>query len=665
MQTPRVDKKITPNFLDGGGEMGELIRNHAWSKTTIGGIELWPKSLRTSIGIILHSKFPMLLFWGTDLLCFYNDAFRPSLGAEGKHPASLGKPGRIVWEEIWDVIKPWMDEVMQTGEGISKENLLVPFYRNGRIEDIYWTFSYSPAYGDDGNVNGVVVTCVETTNEIIERNSNRELIKQLSDSEARFRNLIRNAPVAIAVFRGEDLITEIANDAYLPLVGKTREEFEGKPLFESLPETKERLKDVVEQVVGKGIPYHGSDFKLQINRNGRTDTCYFNYIWEPYINLNGDIDGFIGVVMEVTEQVEARKLAEMSERNLRAVVESAPFPIGVYTGKEMRIQLANQTMLDTWGKGNDVIGKLYSEILPELVDQSIFEQLDGVYTTGVPFHANNQRVDLVIDGELKVFYFKYSFTPLFDIEGNVYGVMNTAANVTDLVTAQAEIRALNAKKDEFMSIASHELKTPVTSIKLYNQLLDRHTIDDSSKLFIQKSAQQLSKLERLIGDLLDVSKINTGHLQYRFEPVNLEHIIYETIDSLRQEGSKHELELHSIGSAIIQGDKIRIEQVIYNLASNAIKYSPGGKKVQIALTIQNNNAVVSVKDEGIGISSEEAEKIFDRFYRVNDATKIFSGLGLGLFIATQIVEAHNGKLWVKSELGKGSTFYFSIPLVGS
>lgn len=163
-----VNSSISKNlyFLSGGGEMGELTRTYDWSKTSLSTPDKWPKALCTTLGIVLHSAFPMFLFWGDELVCFYNDAFRPSLGENGKHPA-IGKKGTEVWADIWDIIGPLLKQVMSTGEPVWFEDRLVPFYRNGRTEDIYWTFSYSPAYGDNGDINGALVTCTETTEKVL------------------------------------------------------------------------------------------------------------------------------------------------------------------------------------------------------------------------------------------------------------------------------------------------------------------------------------------------------------------------------------------------------------------------------------------------------------------------------------------------------------------
>jgi hypothetical protein len=155
-------------FLENTGEIGQLIVQYDWSKTCIGDMDNWPTSLRITVGNILHSAFPMFLFWGEHFLCFYNDAFRPSLGVNSKHPA-IGKKAIVVWGEIWHFIGPLIQKVIVTHEPVFFEDQLVPFERNGRVEDIYWTFCYSPAYGEDEKVKGVLVTCVETTKAVLAR----------------------------------------------------------------------------------------------------------------------------------------------------------------------------------------------------------------------------------------------------------------------------------------------------------------------------------------------------------------------------------------------------------------------------------------------------------------------------------------------------------------
>lgn len=180
--------------------------------------------------------------------------------------------------------------------------------------------------------------------------------------------------------------------------------------------------------------------------------------------------------MKDNEKGPASKAMEQSERQMRAVVENAPFPIGVYMGREMRITFANASILQIWGKGNDVVGKLYADILPELENQPIFAQLDAVYTTGQSFHARNQRVDIFVEGELRPFYFNYSFTPLFDEDGNVYGVMNTGAEISDLNEAAQKIAQ---SERNFRNII---LRAPVAMCILLGPL---HVVEIANDLMIE------------------------------------------------------------------------------------------------------------------------------------------------------------------------------------
>jgi len=162
-------------FLEGDGEMCRLTRAKDWSKTAVGAPDTWPQSLRTTLSIVLNSKFPMFLWWGPDLICFYNDAYRPSLGQDGKHPFILGMRAEEAWPEIWTIIKPLIDQVLEGGEATWSEDQLIPIYRNGKIEDVYWTFSYSPVQDESSRVAGVLVTCSETTEKVL-------TLKQLEES---------------------------------------------------------------------------------------------------------------------------------------------------------------------------------------------------------------------------------------------------------------------------------------------------------------------------------------------------------------------------------------------------------------------------------------------------------------------------------------------------
>jgi len=246
----------------------------------------------------------------------------------------------------------------------------------------------------------------------------------------------------------------------------------------------------------------------------------------------------------------------------------------------------------------------------------------------------------------------------------IFGVATQAAIALDNTKLYEEIRKLNDKKEEFIGLASHELKTPVTSLSGYLQILNRTLPDtDRNKPFLQKALLQVKKLSELISDLLDVSKIETGQLPLSFSDFNITQIVQETIELIQYSTKTHQIILQQPEQEIlISADKQRVEQVIVNLLSNAIKYSPREKLVNVTISAMPDKVKVAVQDYGMGIQKEHQERIFSRFYRVEELASHISGLGIGLYISKEIITRHHGKLWLDSEPEKGSTFFFEIPL---
>jgi len=221
------------------------------------------------------------------------------------------------------------------------------------------------------------------------------------------------------------------------------------------------------------------------------------------------------------------------------------------------------------------------------------------------------------------------------------------------------------KKDEFISIASHELKTPLTSVKGYLQLLER-SIDKGDIAVVKnrlfKVQDQLEKLNVLVADLLDISKIESGKLKFNKKYFSVDDLLHNIIDVMQQSNNDFKINLIGAVGEQVFGDEMRIEQVIVNFITNAIKYSPGTDEILIKVEICDNNLYIGVKDFGIGMAKEHQDKVFNKFYRVEETSLRFQGLGIGLYICAEIIERHNGTIGVKSKLGDGSEFYFKIPL---
>ena len=267
-----------------------------------------------------------------------------------------------------------------------------------------------------------------------------------------------------------------------------------------------------------------------------------------------------------------------------------------------------------------------------------------------------------------------------DVDNNYLKILplvieNTLRHVEDqkaLFKSQVELEQaieLQNKKDEFIGIASHELKTPLTSVKAYIQLMSRQLenkdepIDrDTYQQYISKTEGYVNKLEMLINNLLDVSKLHAGKMQYNFERFSLDEMIREAVDGIKHLFRDHSFNITQLPEATVTGDKIRLEQVLINYLTNAVKYSPGRSKVNIRSWMDDGRVTVAVQDFGIGLSKEAQAKVFDRFYRVSDTSHRFSGLGVGLYISKEIIARHKGQVWIESEKGNGSTFYFSIPV---
>lgn len=227
--------------------------------------------------------------------------------------------------------------------------------------------------------------------------------------------------------------------------------------------------------------------------------------------------------------------------------------------------------------------------------------------------------------------------------------------------------AIEQRKNEFISMASHELKTPLTSMLVFAQVLKqklRPFQDRKAKHYLNKISEHTQKMIALVNDLLDLSRIQENLIKLESDDVNLNELVKDVVEDMQATTTSHKIMVSGRVSQKVYIDRDRIFQVLINLLSNAVKYSPNAKKVVVRLSEQKNYAIVSVQDFGIGISSSDRSKIFERFFRVTRTyEKTFPGLGIGLYISAQIIQKHKGRIWVKSVEGKGSTFYISLPLV--
>jgi len=464
-------------FLSDGGEMGKLMRAKDWSKTTLGDPETWPQSLKTMVGVMLNNPFGMYIVWGEDFTQIYNDTYSQILGS--KHPKALGISSHITFSEVWDTLAPMFHDVMK-GSSVSFPDFKLTLDRNGYDEDCYFNFSYSPIKKEDGVVGGLLVTVIETTEKV-------RATAALKESNARFKNNIMQAPVAMCVMRGKDHVVEIANDQMIQLWGVKASEILNKPVFDALPETRNQyLEDVLNNVYLTGKKFIANEQLVKLPRDGKIEDTYLNFVYEALKEADGTISGVVGIAIEVTAQVISRSKVEESEQKVRELVENAPFPIALYTGKEMIVELANDSIIKVWGKGNDVIGKSFKEVLPELDNQLVFEQIKEVLNTGKSFHTKNTPLDLTVDGRVGTYYFNYSLTPIYDVNGNIYGVMNTGVDLTDLNLAKKKI------EESEQNLRSMVSQSPIGICVLDAETLISEIVNDSFIEVAGKSRDEIA-----------------------------------------------------------------------------------------------------------------------------------------------------------------------------
>ncbi len=394
------------------------------------------KGIEQAYNLFTQTPVAIQVFSGPDLIIEL--ANEPTLALWNKTDDVIGKPLLQVLPELdQQGITDMIQQVRITGTSKQLYDMPVAMNRHGNIDIEYFTFIVSPYYNEaKTTITGVLVIAHEVTARITvekaltQKEQSLELAIQISELGL-FNVDIKNNTATysdkvmewFSLSRQNVPVEELISKAYPDDVAALAASLE---------------KTIANEWAGK----HDQIFRIVHQVTGTPQ--YLRSIGEVQYT-NGVAQTFSGVLQDVTAQVLSNKNIKASEQHARSLVESASFPIGVYIGEDMRIELANEAMMDVWGKGSDVIHKKYADLLPEFHNQAIFDQLHDTFTTGVAFHAKNQRVDIDINGKLTPFYFNYSFTPLYDVHGTIYGILNTGADVTDLNMALQRVEESEAR----------------------------------------------------------------------------------------------------------------------------------------------------------------------------------------------------------------------------
>jgi two-component sensor histidine kinase len=316
-----VPEITSEDFLLGGGEMGALTRAYDWTKTPLGAPASWPQSLKTAIRLLLTSQHPMFIWWGPELIQFYNDAYRQTMGPE-RHPSALGQRGRDCWQEIWEIIGPQIELVM-SGEGATwHEDQLVPVTRHGQREDVWWTYGYSPI-DEGGEVGGVLVVCNDVTVQHLLTEQLKQANLRLADESNRLRQLFNEAPGFMCVLRGPQHVVELANAAYLRLVGSRS--LLGKPVREAFPEIEgQGFFELLDQVYANGTPFVGRRLPIAFQSDSSEPAAqhFLDFVYQPITNERGDVSGIFVEGSDVTDHVLAEQQQQLLIRELQHRVQN-------------------------------------------------------------------------------------------------------------------------------------------------------------------------------------------------------------------------------------------------------------------------------------------------------------------------------------------------------
>jgi PAS domain S-box-containing protein len=417
----------TSQFLKGNDKMGTLFRSYNWRDSPLGEPENWPLGLKISLSTVLSSGFPMLLLWGEEFHLFYNDAFSLILDQE-EAPAAPGHTGRNRLAETLPGLPGLADQVMRTGEGIWIENQLIHIRQKEHTQDTFWNFNYTAIPDENGVTGGVLIMCQESAKTPAERST-----------EGWFRKLVQQAPMAVGIFSGENLVIEEGNEKLLGIWGWDKSII-GKPVTIAPAMEESEFFQLLRRVHQSGEPLSALDIRESA---GAEEEHYYDYVFLPIHDESG-VARILALVTDVTAKVKSQKALEASESKFRSLIEQVPVGISVFAGKDMVVELANGPMLGYWGKDESAIGKTLREAMPELDGQPFHDLLADIYENGHTFSSENAPVDIEVNGAVDRYYFNFTYKPLLDDAGKVYAIIDMSLDVTRQMLAQKALEASEA-----------------------------------------------------------------------------------------------------------------------------------------------------------------------------------------------------------------------------
>jgi PAS domain S-box-containing protein len=636
--------------------MADLVRAHNWAATSVGPIESWPDALLSAVNLMLSCQFPALICWGPQMLQFYNDKFCPLLA--DKHPSALGQSARACWKEAWQIISPQFEAVLAHGEAVYQERVLVPVLRDGRLQNIYWTYSYSPIYSPLSEIDGILIVCHDVTDEIV-------ATQNLRESEERLR-------LALAAANGVgtwdwDVTNDLvyADSGFARLYGVSpAQAAAGITIAEFTrnihPEDRDRVQKAITVALHTGEEFSCEYRLLQVDDSIRWVVAVGRATFGP----NGTPTRFPGVTLDITERKYTENALRESEARLSAIYNTILEYIGIITPAGVILD-CNRASLEFAGNTlEDVIGKNFWDTpwfshtpgAPEMVKQAVARAAAGEFL--------RQEVSLIRPSGDAI-TFDFSLTPVRDESGKVVFLIPEGRDVTDLKRAESALMQSEklAAVGRLASSIAHEINNPLESVMNLIYLAQQHAVDRDALRFLGLADQEIRR----------VSLIANQTLRFHKQPSNPQAVgcsdLFQTVLAIyegRFRNSKISVERRERATQPIicfEGD---IRQVLNNLVANAVDAMPSGGRLLLRSReathgpTNRKGIALTVADTGIGMTQAVLKNIFNPFF----TTKGISGTGLGLWVSQEIVTRHKGALSVRStrcEGHSGTVFTLFLP----
>jgi PAS domain S-box-containing protein len=623
--------------------MRVLVAEHDWASTPLGALPDWPASLKAIVTLMLDSTEPLVVWWGEESIQIYNDAYASRVdGAQG--PIALGRPAAESWKHGWASIEPLVNVVLSGGPSTVHSDFKYGIERNSRIEDTYWTYSFTPVRDDAGAVRGVLLISYETTARILgmRRQQTLDLLRQELANTGTLDRLGGAVDLAVA-FNASDL-----RSAKLTAL---------QPHLAS-QDAFARLVRVTAADVGRGV-----DLAIDFEPSPRValDDAYRLFL-----------EQFTSLVATARHRLDSEALRRIVEAERDRLLLDAPVGAAVMIGEDLVYHLVNSMYAMVSGRpADEMVGKPFVAVFPELGGSPVHEQFKAVYRSGHPFISQPTLVQIHRHGgALDDRYFTYNLSPLRTLAGEVYGLMVIAVDITVQVESRAEVDKLNVDlqaaaraKDEFLALLGHELRNPLAPIVTALELMrmrDRST--EREQVVIRR---QVAHLTRLVDDLLDVSRITRGKVELRKETVDVREVLMGAIEMVTPLIAQRQQTLQfDVVSLPWYGDPARLAQIVSNLLTNASRYSQPEAGIELRANAENEELEIEVSDNGMGLPEDMLSRIFEPF--VQGERKLHGavgGLGIGLALVKNLAELHGGRVEAYSEgVGRGSTFTVHLPL---